>query len=228
MGVSRRRGSACAGTGNIAEPGPWLDAGGRSLLVAAIVAPLAVILGTLAALAIDRGPRRGRAVAYAVLISPMVLPHVVLALGFFRLVLMLNADDGYPAICIAHLVISVPYIVVTVTASLQMLDRSHEEAALNLGASEWQAFRHIMLPALAPGLVAGMVFAFIESFDEFIMTFFITTFKITLPIQIFNAIAYELDPSVAAVSSVVLAMTLLLTGFILVRGQVVAGGRIVK
>jgi putative spermidine/putrescine transport system permease protein len=122
----------------------------------------------------------------------------------------------------------VPYIVITVSASLQSLDRSLEEAALNLGASEWRAFLHVILPALIPGLVAGAVFAFIESFDEFIMTFFITTFRLTLPIQIFNSLAYQLDPSVAAVSSAALAMTMLLTVCLLLRGQLVAGGRIVR
>ena len=213
---------------HIAKSGPWLEAGGRSLLIAAIVAPIAVVIGTAAALAIERGPASGRAALYTLLISPMILPHVVLALGFFRLVLMLNADDSYAAICVAHLIVSVPYIVVTVSASLQTLDHSLEEAALNLGASEWRAFLHVILPALVPGLVAGAVFAFIESFDEFIMTFFITTFRLTLPIQIFNSLAYQLDPSVAAVSSAALTMTMLLTGCLLVRGQVVAAGRIVR
>ncbi|MBM3526422.1 MAG: ABC transporter permease [Alphaproteobacteria bacterium] len=203
----------------------WRAAAGRSVLVAAIVAPLAVVLGTGAALALDRGPARGRAALYAILISPMVLPHIVLALGMFRLALAARLDDTLFAFVLAHLTVSVPYVVVTVGASLQSLDRSLEEAAQSLGADTWNVFRHVILPRVGAGILAGFIFAFIESFDEFIVTFYLASFKLTLPLQIFATLTDQVEPSIAAASTLMLMVTALLTSLLLARGQVIAGGR---
>ena len=206
----------------------WQAAAGRSFLIALIVAPVSVILGTAAALAIDRGPKTARAALYAVLISPMVLPHIVLALGLFRLALAANLEDSYIAYVLAHLTVSVPYVVVTVGASLQTLDRSLEEAAQSLGAGTWNVVRYVILPRISAGLLAGAIFAFIESFDEFIITFYLASFKLTLPLQIFATLSDQVEPSIAAASTLMLVITALLTSLLLARGQVVAGGRAIR
>jgi len=213
---------------HILESDRWMAAAARSLLIAAIAAPLALLVGTMAALALDRGPLAGRSWIYGVLIAPMVLPHVVLGLGFFRVVLGVNLDDTILALVMAHLTVAVPYVVVTVGASLQALDRAHEEAAQSLGANGWNVLRHVVLPGIRPGLVAGAIFAFIESFDEFIMTFFIATFNLTLPLQIFSTLAFQVEPSIAAASTLMLVLTALLTSLVMTHGQIVAGGRIVR
>ena len=118
----------------------------------------------------------------------------------------------------AHLVVAAPYVVITVGASLRIADRSLEDAAQSLGAGGWTVFRRIILPVIWPGVFAGLIFAFVESFDEFIITFFLTTFKLTLPIQIFNTLSYQLEPSIAVVSTLVLALTGLLTALVMTRG----------
>lgn len=206
----------------------WQAAASRSVLIAMIVAPVSVVLGTAAALAIDRGPRAGRATLYAVLISPMVLPHIVLALGLFRLALAANLEDSFVAFVLAHLTVSIPYVIVTVGASLQTIDRSLEEAAQSLGAGAWNVLRYVTLPRISAGLLAGAIFAFIESFDEFIITFYLASFKLTLPLQIFATLTDQVEPSIAAVSTLMLVITALLTSLLLARGQVVAGGRAIR
>ena len=206
----------------------WQAAAGRSFLIAMVVAPMAVVLGTAAALAIDRGPRAGRAALYALLISPMVLPHIVLALGLFRLALAAKLEDSYTAFILAHLTVSIPYVIVTVGASLQTLDRSLEEAAQSLGAGTWNVLRHVILPRIGTGILAGAIFAFIESFDEFIITFYLASFKLTLPLQIFASLTDQVEPSIAAASTLMLVITALLTSLLLARGQVVAGGKAIR
>ena len=206
----------------------WREAGLRSVLVAATVAPLAVLIGTTAALGLDRAPRAARRLAYPFLISPMVLPHIVLALGLLRLFLGLGLEDTVFALVLAHLTVAVPYVVITVGASLQNLDPSLEDAARSLGADGWRVFRHVVLPAIRPGIIAGAIFAFIESFDEFVLGFFLVTFRLTLPLQIFSTLSFQVEPSIAAASSLALAVTAVLTALVMTRGQIVTGRTIVR
>ena len=206
----------------------WRNAAFTSLRIAAIVTPISLILGTLAALGLDRGPMRGRNFVYALLISPMILPHIVLGLGIFRIALQLNIDDSLLAIVPAHLTITIPFVVISVGASLQSFDESLEKAARNLGATPLQALWHVTLPIIRPGLVGGGIFAFIMSFDEFIITYFLAVQTRTLPLDIFASLRYQVSPSIAAVSTLTIAVSAALTVALLLRGQVMAGERIVR
>ncbi len=206
----------------------WRDALTLSLIVAVIVAPLALVIGTLAALGLDRGPLQRKRAFFAFLISPMVLPHVVLGLAMFRLALFGNLVDTIPAYVLAHLTITVPYVLITVGASLQSFDLALEEAARSLGASPLRALWHVTLPVIKPGLIGGGIFAFIVSFDEFIITYFLATFELTLPLQIFSTLMFQVEPSIAAVSTLMLAATALLTALLMTRGQVVSGGKVIR
>lgn len=206
----------------------WREAMGLSFLVATIVTPLSLVIGTMAALALDRGPLKGRRGLYMLLISPMVLPHLVLGLGIFRIALYLNIDDSLLSFVPAHLTITIPFVVITVGASLKTFDRTLEEAARSLGASPLRTLWHITLPTIRPGLIAGGVFSFIISFDEFIITFFLATYNQTLPLQIFSTLMYQVKPSIAAVSTLTLMVTAFLTALLMTRGQVVSGGRVVR
>jgi ABC-type spermidine/putrescine transport system permease subunit II len=206
----------------------WREAGLRSLAIASVVAPLALAIGTMAAIGIDRGPAFGKRTIYPFLISPMILPHLVLALGMLRLALAVGLEDTYTALVLAHLTVAVPYVIVTVGASLATLDRAQEEAAQSLGAREWQVFLHVVLPSIKPGLLAGAVFAFIESFDQFILSFFLATFRTTLPLQIFSTLSFQVEPSIAAASTLALALTGVLTALVLMRGQIVSGGKVIR
>jgi putative spermidine/putrescine transport system permease protein len=206
----------------------WLDALRRSLLVAAIVTPVTVLLGLAAAYALDRGPTGGRRIIFTLLIAPMVLPHVVLGLAQFQVVFWSHMQDTVTAYVLAHVTIALPYAIITIGASLQVFDRRLEEAAQSLGAAPWRAVLHIMLPVIRPGLVAAAIFAFITSFDEFIITYFLSTRRVTIPIQIFNSLSFQLDPSIAAISGLTLMLTVGLTGFLMAGGQIFSANRIVR
>lgn len=202
----------------------WRRAFLTSLFVAGLTTPLGLILGASAALGLARGPLRGRKLVRTVLISPMVLPHIVLGLALYRVFLSLALDDTVSGFLIAHLLLVIPYVVVTVGASLQTLDPALEEAAESLGASAFKAFWYVTLPNIVPGLLAGAIFAFITSFDEFIVTYFLASRNVTVPLQIFGSLSYQVDPSIAAVSGLTLFVTAALSIILVLRGQFAARG----
>lgn len=206
----------------------WRVAALSSLKIAAIVTPLSLLLGTLAALGLDRGPMRGRGAVYALLISPMILPHIVLGLGIFRIALKMNIDDSLLSIVPSHLTITIPFVIISVGASLQSFDQGLEKAARNLGATPIQALWYITLPIIRPGLVGGGIFAFIMSFDEFIITYFLAVQTRTLPLEIFGSLRYQVSPAIAAVSALTIAGSAALTVALLLRGQVMAGGKVAR
>jgi putative spermidine/putrescine transport system permease protein len=206
----------------------WQDSLALSFGLALIVTPLSLVIGTCAALGLDRGPLRGRREMFALLISPMILPHIVLGLGIFRISLYLGFSDSLLSFVPAHLTITIPFVIVTVGASLQTFEIDLEEAARSLGASPIKALWYVTLPTIRPGLVAGAIFSFIISFDEFIITFFLATYKLTLPIQIFSTLMYQVKPSIAAVSTLMLVISALLTVGLMLRGQIVAGGKVLR
>jgi putative spermidine/putrescine transport system permease protein len=206
----------------------WLDALSRTLVVAAIVTPATLLIALAAAYALDRGPTRGRGVLFTILIAPMVLPHVVLGLGLFQVAFWSHMEDTLTAYVLAHTTIALPYAIITIGASLQGFDRRLEEAARSLGAAPWRAVLHVTIPAIRPGLVAAAIFSFVTSFDEFIITYFLSTRRATLPIQIFNSLSFQLDPSIAAVSGLTLMLTAGLTLYLMAGGQIASGNRVIR
>ncbi len=204
----------------------WLKALGTSLLIAVLVTPLALVIGTAAAIGLDRGPMVLRKAMRTALVSPMILPHVVLGMAIYRVFLPIRFDDTVTGFLIAHLVLCVPYVIVTVGASLQGMDRSLEQAAVSLGASVPMALWRVVLPLIRPGLIGGAVFAFITSFDEFIVTYFLASRQTTAPIQIFSSLSYQLEPSIAAVSGLTLVVTAALCGLLILRGGMAGTARV--
>jgi putative spermidine/putrescine transport system permease protein len=197
----------------------WQRSLETTLIVAAIVTPLAIALGTAAALALDRGRFAGRSALYTLTISPIIVPHVVMGLALLRVLSLLRLTDTLAGFVLAHLTVTVPYVVITVTASLRSIDASVEDSAMSLGANPWRTFRHVTLPLIRPGLIGGAIFAFLVSFDEFIMTYFITSLKVTLPIMIFSTLRYQVDPSIAAVSGLMLMVSAALVVVYLLVGR---------
>jgi putative spermidine/putrescine transport system permease protein len=220
----------------------WRQSFYLSLIIACIVTPLTIVIGTLAAIGLDRGPLRGQRALFAILVAPMVLPHIILGLALFRIatfIITTDPDqsgwfaqifgrDGIGMYVLGHLTITIPYVVITVGASLQTFDRSFEEAAQSLGASPLAALWYVTLPIIRPGLIGGAIFSFIISFDEFIITYFLSTFNMTLPIKIFTTLSLKIEPSIAAASTLMLGFTLVLTLLLMSRGQIVSGGKIIK
>lgn len=201
---------------------------------------LATILGTLAALGLTRGTFRGKHLASALFLSPLLVPVVVLATGEF-FVMATGWQLGpwtlggglvgtIPGLILAHTVLALPYPTILVSASLRTIDRDLDLAAANLGAGPWTRFRRITLPLIAPGLFAGAVFAFLASWDEVVMASFLTSGRIsTVPVQIFTDLRESLSPAAAAISSMLLLITLMLFAVMTIssRGsrEPAAGGR---
>ncbi len=193
----------------IAERPEFLEAFRNSALVALGASAVATLLGTLAALGLHRYRFPGRDLIGVFLLSPLMVPTVVTGVSLLYFYTLLGLAATIPGIVAAHVVVTVPYVIRTVSASLAGFDRNLERAAMALGAGPLRTFGLITLPSILPGLAAGTVFAFITSFDELTVSLFVTGPRlVTLPIQIYNYITYITDPLVAAVSTVMVAMTL--------------------
>lgn len=186
-----------------------LDALVRSLWTASVVVVTTAVLATAAALALDRTRFRGRGALDLFFLSPLVVPELVFALALLDVYSSLSLRDTYLGLILAHLVIAFPYFVRSVYVSLAARDPSLEAAAESLGASPLRVFRTITLPSIRGGVLSGGVFAFIVSFDQFTVSLFVVGSSTeTLPVAIYNYLFDNADPTVAAVSTVVIAIGL--------------------
>jgi putative spermidine/putrescine transport system permease protein len=187
----------------------FLEALWVSLVVAAVSATLATILGTLAALSLVRYRFRGRALFNAFFLSPLMLPTVILGLALLQFYALVGITRTPASLVCGHLVITVPYVIRLVGAGLAGLDPSLERAAMSLGATPWRTFRAITLPLIGPGVAAGAAFAAIVSFDDVNIALFLASPRApTLPVRIFTYIEQTFDPLVTAVCSVLILLTL--------------------
>lgn len=196
----------------------WLGAIGQSLLIAVLSSVLAVITGTLGAIGLWRLANRFTETLRSLMLLPLIVPPIISALAFYKAWVKLGLLDSYSGIIIAHAILAVPYVIITVTTSLSNFDPKLEQAARNLGASAWTAMRLIIVPVIRPGILSGAVLAFLASWDEIVVTLFISSQRImTLPKAIWNGIRDNIDPTVAAVGSLVILITLVATCIRLVR-----------
>jgi putative spermidine/putrescine transport system permease protein len=186
----------------------WIDAAVRSLQVGLMVTVLATVLGTLAALGLTRRRMRGSALANAILVTPMVVPLIVYAIGAYAVFIQFGLVGTLTGLVIAHTVLAIPFVVINVAAPLRTLDRNLERAARSLGASSGTALRTVVLPQIAPGVLAGALFSFLTSFDEIVVALFVTTPDTkTLPVQMWSSIRLELDPTIAAAATMLIVVT---------------------
>jgi putative spermidine/putrescine transport system permease protein len=178
-----------------------------SLGVALVTGVLATALGTLAALALARHRFPGRDLLNTLFLSPLMVPTVILGVALLNFYTVAGITRTPFSLVFGHLVITVPYVVRLVSASLAGLDRTLEQAAMNLGASPWQAFRRVTLPLARPGIVAGAAFATITSFDDVSVALFLASpHSMTLPVRIFTYIEQTFDPLVTAVCSLLIVL----------------------
>jgi putative spermidine/putrescine transport system permease protein len=189
----------------------WLLAMWQSTKVALIVTALSVVLGFITALALVRGRFPGRAWLRGFFITPMVLPVVVLAVALYAFCLKLGLTGTLTGFVIGHLVIALPFSIITLCNALEGYDFSLEEAALICGATPWQVKWRVTLPALRLSLFAAAVFSFLVSWDEVVVSIFMATPGMeTLPVRIWTALRQDLSPVIAAVSTVLIGITVLL------------------
>ncbi len=189
----------------------WVRATLFSLRVALATTLTATLIGTLAAIALVRGELPGKSFIQAMTLSPMVIPHIVIAVALFLVFAPLRLTGNFFGFLIAHTMLAVPYVVLTVSAALQRFDVTLELAALNCGANRVQAFLRVVLPNILPGVAAGGIFAFLTSFDEATVAFFISGIEgKTITRKMFEDIDFNLTPVIAAVSTVLVSASLIL------------------
>jgi len=196
------------------ESGTWRLALKNSFIISPAATLLAVTLGTLASIGLVRAKFPGKALLTSILISPMVVPVVVSGVAIYLFFAPLGLTGSYVGLILGHAVLGVPFVITTVTATLQGFDYNLVRAAASLGANPVTAFFRVTLPIVAPGIVSGALFAFATSFDEVVLTLFLASpEQSTLPRQMFSGIRDNISPTIAAVATmlIVLATLLLLT-----------------
>ncbi|TMG85131.1 MAG: ABC transporter permease [Betaproteobacteria bacterium] len=189
----------------------WLSSLKNSLIIGVSATVLATVLGTLAALGIWRARFPAQALVLAMLISPMVVPVVIVAVGAYFAFAPLGLTDGYLGLILAHATLGVPFVVITVLATLSGFDRTLVRAAESLGASQITTFRRVTLPLILPGVASGAVFAFAASFDEVVVVLLMAgPGQRTLPRQMFAGINDNISLTIAAAATMLIAISLAL------------------
>jgi len=181
-----------------------------SLRVAAISTVIATILGTLVALALVRYRFFGVGATNFLIILPLTAPEIVIGASLATLFLQLNVQAGVATIVIAHVMFNISYVVVTVRARLRGFDWTLEEAAMDLGANEFQTFRKVTLPLIFPGILAGALLAFALSLDDFIITLFNAGQEVTFPLYVWGAARTAAPPQVNVMGTMILVTTVVL------------------
>jgi putative spermidine/putrescine transport system permease protein len=189
----------------------WLPSVWNSLIVGSVATLSATVLGTLAALGIWRSRFPGQALVLALLISPMVVPVIIVAVGVYFAFAPLGLTDGYAGLILAHTTLAVPFVVVTVLATLTGFDRTLLRAAASLGATPVTTFRRVTLPLILPGVLSGAVFAFAASFDEVVVALLMAgPGQRTLPRQMFAGINDNISLTITAAATMLIAISLVL------------------
>ncbi|MBD9399526.1 MULTISPECIES: ABC transporter permease [unclassified Pseudomonas] len=189
----------------------WMRALKNSMIIAPAATVLAMVLGTLAAIGLTRAEFRGKALLMSLLISPMVVPVVIVGVASYLFFAPLGLANGYLSLIVVHAVLGVPFVIITVSATLQGFNYNLVRAAASLGASPITAFRRVTLPLIAPGVISGALFAFATSFDEVVVTLFLAgPEQVTLPRQMFSGIRENLSPTIAAAATLLIGFSVLL------------------
>ncbi|MCV2867027.1 ABC transporter permease [Defluviimonas sp. WL0002] len=200
----------------------WLRPLKNSFIIAPFATIISVSLGTLAAIGLSQSHVPGRRAIMAVLISPMIVPLIISATGMFffysRLGVFLEDTlhfskdlSGYIKVILAHAVLGIPFVIITVTATLVGFDRSLTRAAANMGAGPVRTFFKVQMPLILPGVISGGLFAFITSFDEVVVVLFVgSAVQKTLPWQMFIGLREQISPTILAVATILVAISIAL------------------
>jgi putative spermidine/putrescine transport system permease protein len=186
----------------------WARAAKNSFIVAPSATIIATVLGTLTAVGLARIQFPGKGLLMSLLISPMVVPIVVVGVACYLLFARIGLADTYLGLIVVHAALGAPFVVTTVIATLQSFNQNLVRASLSLGAGPVQTFFRVTLPVIAPGVISGALFAFATSFDEVVVTLFIAgPQQVTLPRQMFTGIRENINPTIAAVATLLTIFT---------------------
>jgi putative spermidine/putrescine transport system permease protein len=192
----------------------WLLAIRNSFIVGTVAALIATVLGTLAAVGLSSQWMPYKRLITALLLSPMIVPLIIIAAGMFFFYTQFNLVGTFTGLIIAHAALGVPFVIITVTATLSGFDRSLFVAGLSLGASPVKVFWDVVIPLIRPGVISGGLFAFVTSFDEVVLVLFLAgPEQRTIPRQMFSGLREQINPTILAVATllIVLSAALLFT-----------------
>lgn len=193
----------------LARDNGLLGAAGNSLILAILVCVAALVIALPAALVLARGRFPGQAAIVALLSAPLLLPTIVLALALLIVFVGYGLLGSWPGLILAHLLVGLPYAVRVLMTAVSTLPPAVEEAAASLGATPWSVFRRVTLPLMMPGVAAATAIVFLVSFDEVVISLFVVGPKLTtLPVALFHYVESRTDPLVAAVSALLVVLTL--------------------
>lgn len=180
----------------------------NSLILAGLAATISVVMTVPVAIAITRYNFTGKQLVQGLLMSPLIVPHLVLGVAMLRLFTLMGAKGSFEWLTMAHVIIVTPYALRLMITALVGAEQNVEQAAASLGAKPWVVFKRITLPLMLPGIAGGWILAFINSFDEVTMSVFITSPQtITLPVRMYMLATESIDPMMAAVSALIIALT---------------------
>ena len=197
----------------------WQQALWNSVTIAPVATILSVGFGTLAAIGLSQPHVPFRRAIMAILISPMIVPLIISATGMFFFYARFSLQGTYLGVVLAHAALGIPFVIITVTATLVGFDHSLTRAAANMGADPVTTFRRVQMPLILPGVISGALFAFITSFDEVVVVLFVgSAGQKTLPWQMFLGLREQISPTILAVATILVVISIgLLTTVELLR-----------
>lgn len=195
--------------GVIVDDPNWVLAIKNSFIIAFFATILATVLGTIAAVGLATPEMPLKRIITAMLLSPMIVPLIIIAAGMFFFYTRFGLVATYPGLIIAHAALGVPFVIVTVTATLTGFDRSLYNAGLSLGANPIRAFIDVVLPLIRPGVISGALFAFVTSFDEVVLVLFLAgPDQRTIPRQMFSGLREQINPTILAVATLLIIVSI--------------------
>ncbi len=188
----------------------WMLAVRNSFFIGIVATLLAVVLGTLAAVGMTSPHMPARRLVMAIMLSPMIVPVIIIAAGMFFAFSRYDLVGTFTGLIIAHTVLGIPFVLISVSATLAGFDTSLYRAALNLGASPLRAFRDVTMPLIQPGVISGGLFAFVTSFDEVVMVIFLAgPGQRTIPRQMFSGLREQINPTILAIATALIFVSIL-------------------
>lgn len=189
----------------------WTLAIQNSFIIGILATVIATTLGTVAAVGLASGAMPFRGPIMALLLSPMIVPLIIIAAGMFFFYTRFDLVGTYLGLVIAHAALGIPFVIITVTATLAGFDHALYNAALGMGATPLKAFRDVMLPLIRPGVISGALFAFVTSFDEVVIVLFLAgPEQRTIPRQMFSGLREQINPTILAVATLLILISIAL------------------
>jgi putative spermidine/putrescine transport system permease protein len=198
----------------------WIEALTTSAVLALVSSTIALLLGGLAAYALARGSFRVRGLMEANFMAPLIVPGIVIAVALYLFLARIGLLGSAVGLLVSHVVVCTPFVVLVIGVGIRSFDVRIEQVAATLGASRWQTVTRVLLPNILPSAASAFVLAYIASFDEVVITLFVSGTYQTVPKRMFNELVLEVNPTITAIATVMIGVSLLAIGL-----AVLAGGR---